>query len=34
MLLFNRIGNTIVPNENYCMFEEWLGPLLDRMYKE
>ena len=28
----NRIGNMVVPNDNYCMFEEWLGSLLDKMY--
>lgn len=30
----NRIGNTVVPNANYCKFEEWLAPLLERMYEE
>ncbi|KAH8740311.1 hypothetical protein FG386_001586 [Cryptosporidium ryanae] len=28
---WNRIGNLIVPNENYIKFEEWLQPLLDEM---
>ena len=27
----NRIGNMIVPNDNYCRFEEWFQPLLDEM---
>jgi deoxyhypusine synthase len=26
---WNRIGNLIVPNENYCYFEDWLQPLLN-----
>ena len=30
----NRIGNLIVPNDNYCKFEEWLMPILDQMVKE
>ncbi|OEH78997.1 deoxyhypusine synthase [Cyclospora cayetanensis] len=28
---WNRIGNLIVPNENYCKFEDWLQPHLDRL---
>lgn len=31
---WNRIGNLIVPNENYCKFEDWLQPLLNEMLKE
>jgi deoxyhypusine synthase len=27
----NRIGNLLVPNENYCAFEDWITPLLDKM---
>ena len=27
----NRIGNMLVPNENYCKFEEWLMPILDKV---
>lgn len=27
----NRIGNLLVPNENYCKFENWVLPLLDEM---
>ena len=30
----NRIGNLIVPNDNYCKFEDWLIPLLDEMLAE
>lgn len=27
----NRIGNLLVPNENYCKFENWVLPLFDEM---
>jgi deoxyhypusine synthase len=30
----NRIGNLLVPNKNYCKFEDWLSPLLDRLHDE
>ena len=30
----NRIGNLLVPNHNYCRFQDWLMPLLDRMADE
>lgn len=30
----NRIGNLLVPNDNYCLFEEWVTPLLDEMISE
>ncbi|XP_071821346.1 deoxyhypusine synthase-like isoform X1 [Apostichopus japonicus] len=30
----NRIGNLIVPNENYCKFEDWCLPILDKMKLE
>ncbi|KAJ5524024.1 Deoxyhypusine synthase [Penicillium frequentans] len=30
----NRIGNLVVPNNNYCAFEDWLVPILDRMLEE
>jgi hypothetical protein len=30
----NRIGNLIVPNDNYCKFEDWLTPILDAMLEE
>lgn len=30
----NRIGNLIVPNSNYCAFEDWVIPVLDKMLEE
>lgn len=30
----NRIGNLLVPNDNYCRFEDWLLPILDQMLVE
>lgn len=30
----NRIGNLLVPNDNYCQFEDWLLPILDKMLDE
>lgn len=30
----NRIGNLLVPNDNYCRFEEWIVPVLDKMLEE
>eukprot|EP01095_Lingulamoeba_sp_RSL-Kostka_P011119 TRINITY_DN4156_c0_g1_i1.p1 TRINITY_DN4156_c0_g1~~TRINITY_DN4156_c0_g1_i1.p1 ORF type:complete len:389 (-),score=156.29 TRINITY_DN4156_c0_g1_i1:96-1262(-) len=30
----NRIGNLIVPNINYCKFEDWMRPILDKMVEE
>lgn len=30
----NRIGNLLVPNDNYCKFEDWLMPLLTEMLEE
>jgi deoxyhypusine synthase len=30
----NRIGNLIVPNDNYCKFEDWIVPILDKMLEE
>lgn len=30
----NRIGNLIVPNNNYCKFEDWMRPLIDKMHDE
>jgi len=27
----NRIGNLLVPNNNYCKFEDWIMPILDEM---
>jgi deoxyhypusine synthase len=30
----NRIGNLLVPNKNYCEFEDWVSPILHRMHDE
>jgi len=30
----NRIGNLIVPNQNYCQFEDWILPIFDQMKLE
>ncbi|PSK56650.1 deoxyhypusine synthase [Elsinoe australis] len=30
----NRIGNLFVPNNNYCAFEDWVVPILDKMLEE
>jgi len=30
----NRIGNLLVPNINYCKFEDWIGPLINKMHDE
>jgi len=30
----NRIGNLLVPNDNYCKFEDWIMPIFDQMYDE
>jgi deoxyhypusine synthase len=30
----NRIGNLLVPNNNYGLFEDWLMPILEQMYQE
>ncbi|KAK6462258.1 putative deoxyhypusine synthase [Scheffersomyces coipomensis] len=30
----NRIGNLLVPNDNYCKFEEWIVPVLDTILQE
>ncbi|KAI4146368.1 MAG: hypothetical protein L6R39_003474 [Caloplaca ligustica] len=30
----NRIGNLVVPNSNYCAFEDWVVPILDQMLAE
>ena len=27
----NRIGNMLIPNDNYCNFESWIRPILDDM---
>lgn len=30
----NRVGNMLIPNSNYCSFEDWIMPVLDEMKKE
>ncbi|KAI5803445.1 Deoxyhypusine synthase-domain-containing protein [Peziza echinospora] len=30
----NRIGNLLVPNNNYCSFEDWVMPILDTILAE
>jgi len=30
----NRAGNLLIPNENYCAFEDWLMPILDECLLE
>lgn len=30
----NRIGNLLVPNDNYCKFEDWIVPILDTVLQE
>lgn len=30
----NRIGNLVVPNSNYCAFEDWVMPILEKMLVE
>ncbi|GMS84734.1 hypothetical protein PENTCL1PPCAC_6909, partial [Pristionchus entomophagus] len=30
----NRVGNILVPNRNYCDFENWLIPILDKCLEE
>jgi deoxyhypusine synthase len=30
----NRLGNLLVPNDNYCKFEDWVCPLLHKMTDE
>lgn len=29
-----RIGNLLVPNNNYCLFEDWIIPIFDQMLVE
>ena len=33
-MTMTRIGNLLVPNNNYVKFEEWLMPILDKMLEE
>lgn len=30
----NRIGNLLIPNDNYCLFEKWIMPILDQLLVE
>lgn len=30
----NRLGNLLVPNKNYCLFEDWLNPILHTISDE
>ena len=30
----NRLGNLLIPNENYCLFEDWVTPILNAMADE
>lgn len=30
----NRIGNLLVPNDNYCKFEDWITPKFEKMFEE
>jgi deoxyhypusine synthase len=30
----NRIGNLLIPNDNYCKFEDWIMPIFDKMVDE
>jgi len=30
----NRIGNLLIPNENYVKFEDWIVPVLNKMHDE
>lgn len=30
----NRTGNLLVPNGNYCKFEEWIMPILRKMAED
>ena len=34
IIIIVRIGNLLVPNNNYVKFEEWLMPILDKMLEE
>ncbi|CAK0888318.1 unnamed protein product [Prorocentrum cordatum] len=30
----NRIGNLLAPNDNYCLFEDWIRGVFDQMHDE
>eukprot|EP00917_Polyrhabdina_sp_WS-2016_P000353 GHVP01000769.1.p1 GENE.GHVP01000769.1~~GHVP01000769.1.p1 ORF type:complete len:431 (+),score=62.19 GHVP01000769.1:2808-4100(+) len=31
---YNRIGNLLIPNNNYCLFEAFLTPIINQMHSE
>ena len=30
----NNTGNLLVPNKNYCEFEDWVSPIIEKMHEE
>ena len=32
LLRVMNLPNMLVPNKNYCLFEDWFMPILDQMY--
>jgi deoxyhypusine synthase len=30
----NRLGNLLIPNHNYCVFEDWVTPIIHQMHNE
>lgn len=32
--LFPKSGNLLVPNKNYCVFEDWVSPIIESMHEE
>lgn len=30
----NRLGNLLIPNKNYCLFEDWFNPILNTVTDE
>ena len=30
----NRVGNLLIPNKNYCLFEDWIAPFISKMHDE
>ena len=30
----NRLGNLLIPNSSYCLFEDWVMPILNTMTDE
>ena len=33
-LIKNITGNLLVPNKNYCEFEDWVSPIIEKMHEE